>query len=115
MNSSDLVDQLFYFIFCFDHLDALQIKQTPLLEMTLSRGTGFYSIFFLPSECYVKSYSSVFYFKVLVYEVSIKFYPLLTVATFDQQQGKKNHFYFPPQLFVFVLVCMCVCAMHKCE
>lgn len=74
MNSTDPVDQLFFLFVCFDHLDALQIKQTPLLEMTLIRGTRFYSIFSLPPECYIRSSSSVFYFKVLVHEVRIKIF-----------------------------------------
>lgn len=74
-------------------------------------GVGFYSIF--PSESYMKSSFSVFYFKAHVHEVSIRYLPPAdSAATFDQQQWEKGPFF----LFSFsatYLLCLCVCA-QKC-
>ena len=60
--------------FWFDHLEALQGGGEPIARNDTPQGSLILQCFFFfpPSECYIISYSSVFFFKVLVHEVHIK-------------------------------------------
>lgn len=61
--------------------------------MALTRGLD-YTADPPPPDCYVRSYSWVF-FKAIVPEVTIKlFFPADSVATFDQKKGERANFIF---------------------
>ena len=77
-----------------------------------------FTAFFFPSECYVKSYSTVFLFNVLVHEVSIKiFIPcwLCSCIWSTTKRRRQISFYF--SLVFGACLCMSVVCvhMHKCE
>lgn len=102
--------------FWFDHQDALQVKKTNLIARNdTPLGTGFYSIF-PPSECCLKSYSSVF-FRVLVHEINIKIFVPCWLCSYIWSTTKRRE---PILFFSHVFgACLCmsgVCVhMHKYE
>lgn len=104
--------------FWFDHLEALQGRKNPLLEMTLLRGIRFYSgFFFPPSECYITSYSSVFFFKVLVHEVHIKVLipHWLWLHLINNKENRVDFIVFFFHVFVFICARVCVFIYAQCE